>query len=163
MERRQQEVKRQQEAAKQEAAKQEAAKQEAAKREAEAKQEAAKQEAAKQEAAKQEAARREAAKQEADRKEAARKEAEERQRAQLPLTGRLISEGDPRPNSILPAYKEFTKTWTVANTSSRAWPEGVRVVVEGESGLEAHVPALPPNAQHEIHLTFSADIVKPTH
>merc|ERR1712130_382050 len=100
-------------------------KQEAAKREAEAKQEAAKQEAAKQEA---------------DRKEAARKEAEERQRAQLPLTGRLISEGDPRPNSILPAYKEFTKTWTVANTSSRAWPEGVRVVVEGESGLEAMCP-----------------------
>jgi len=91
------------------------------------------------------------------REEATRKEAAK----QLPLTGRVLSEGDPRPNAILPAHKEFTKTWTVVNTSNRSWPEGVRVVVEGESGLEAHVPALAPNTQHEIHLTFVADIVKP--
>ena len=89
-------------------------------------------------------------------------QAAQAQQPQHPPQGRQLSEGDPRPNSVLPAGKEFTKSWVIMNSGQSAWPEGVRVVVEGEDGLEAHVPSLPPNAQHEIHLTFSADVVLPT-
>ena len=70
--------------------------------------------------------------------------------------GKEMESGSPANESELPANKEFNKSWVVMNTGDVPWPEGTRLVVGDEIGLEAMISPLAPGAQARVGITFPA-------